>query len=120
MIKIYDIPTAQATILKRVPMTLAEYPPLLVAGVEALFGAGTTPPQAVSQILASVRQEGDAALRRWSKLLDKTELDDFKVPSEQLQAAYESLEPELSQALKLAAGRIRAFHELQPLPNWES
>lgn len=119
MIKIYDIPTAQATILKRVPMTLVEYPAHLVAGVEALFGAGITPPQAVSQILVSVRQEGDAALRCWSRLLDKAELQDFKVPAEQLQVAYESLQPELRQALELAAERIRSFHELQPLPNWE-
>ena len=120
MLKIYDIPTAQQTILKRVPLTLTQYPPRLLAGVEKIFGADVTPPQAVTQILDSVRLEGDAALRRWSQLLDHTALADFRVPPERFAPAYEGLPEPLKESLTLSAARIRAFHEMQPLPNWET
>jgi histidinol dehydrogenase len=120
MLKIYDIPTAQKSILQRVPLTLSQYPPGLIAGVEQLFGEGVTPPQAVTQILASVRLEGDAALRKWSQLLDRSDLIDFCVSKERFKAAYDGLPDTLRESLKLAALRIRSFHELQPLPNWET
>jgi histidinol dehydrogenase len=120
MLKIYDVTTAQNTILKRTPLHTKTYPPRLVQSVEALFGEGVTPAGAVSIILESIRQEGDAALRKWSSLIDKTELDDFRVPPEDLNAAYEHLPESLVTALQLAAQRIRRFHEHQPLPNWET
>jgi len=120
MLEIYDIPTAQRTILKRMPLTFTEYPPQLVTGVEKLFGEGVTLPQAVTQILDSVRLEGDAALRKWSKLLDQSELTDFRVPPESFNQAFDELPDSLREALTLGASRIRAFHELQPLPNWET
>ena len=64
MLKIYDIPTAQKTILKRTPLTLTDYPPNLVASVEEIFGIGVTLPEAVTRILESVRPDGDAALKK--------------------------------------------------------
>lgn len=120
MLKIYDIPTAQKTILKRVPLTFTEYPPRLVNAVENLFGEGINLPQAVTRILDSVRLEGDAALRRWSQLLDQSDLDDFLVPQENFEQAYDDLSDSLRESLTLSASRIRAFHKLQPLPNWET
>jgi len=120
MLKIYDLPTAKETILKRVPLTFSEYPPRLVSAVENLFGEGVTLPQAVTQILNSVRLEGDAALRKWSQLLDSTDLDDFRIPSESFKPAFDGLPKSLQESLTLSAKRIRAFHELQPLPNWET
>ena len=120
MLKIYEIDQAQETILKRVPLTFTEYPPKLVASVEKLFGEGVTLPQAVSQIISSVRGDGDVALRKWSQILDKSTLDDFRISEKQFKQAYEDLPGSLRDALILSAERIRAFHELQPLPNWET
>ncbi len=120
MMQIYHVQTARQTILKRQPLLWMDYPPATLAQTAELFGAGVTPPQAVAQILASVRDEGDAALRRWSRLLDRADLRDFRVPQSELDAALRSLPPDLLTALQLAAERIRAFHELQPIPNWES
>ncbi|GAB4579880.1 MAG: histidinol dehydrogenase [Anaerolineales bacterium] len=117
MIPIYDLPTAQH-ILQRPPLNLLDFPTALLARTAQLFGEGITPPQAVAQILESVRREGDTALRRWSQLLDRAELTDFRIPSAQLKTAFETLTPALSYALQTAAQRIRAFHQLQPLPNW--
>ena len=120
MLKIYDLPTAQKTILKRVPLTFSEYPPGLVAAVEKLFGEGVTLPQAVTEILNSVRLDGDAALKKWSQLLDQTALEDFRIPQGMFKPAFDGLPEPLREALTLSAERIRAFHELQPLPNWET
>lgn len=120
MIKIYDVETARRTILQRPPLNLMVFPPEVLNRTEELFGKGTTPPQAVVQILESVRQEGDAALRRWSALLDRLQPQDFRVSQASLQQAADELDPELRRALERAAERIRAFHRLQPLPNWET
>lgn len=120
MLKIYNVQTAQDTILRRTLLGQTDYPERIIAGVEELFGPGVKPPQAVTAILQSVRSEGDAALTRWGEILDKTKLDDFLVPPERLQAAYQGLPQGLRAALDKAAERIRAFHKMQPLPNWQT
>lgn len=120
MMEIYAVERARQTILKRQPLMAMEYPPATLARTAELFGDGVTPPQAVAQILRSVQREGDAALRRWSQLLDKADLTDFRVPSGALENALRTLPADLRAALQSAARRIRAFHELQPIPNWES
>jgi histidinol dehydrogenase len=120
MLKIYDIETARETILKRVPLTFTDYPPRLVAAVEELFGEDVTLPQAVTQILDAVRLDGDIALKRWSRLLDSYTLDDFRIPPEKFKQAYDGLSDQLREALHLSADRIRSFHDLQPIPSWET
>jgi histidinol dehydrogenase len=122
MLRLYDLETARQTILRR-PQGLADgtgFPPAVLESTAHLFGPGVTPPQAVAQILAAVRREGDAALRRWSELLDRVQLYDFLVPIDQLEAAWTSLSPSLAQAMATAADRIRAFHQRQPLPDWQT
>jgi histidinol dehydrogenase len=63
---------------------------------------------------------GDAALRRWSSLLDRVEPQDFRVPEQALSDAYAGLPGALAAAMEAAADRIRRFHQLQPLPGWET
>ena len=120
MLSIYDVETAKKTILKRTPLSNVTYPSATLARTGQLFGKGITPPQAVTLILASVRLEGDAALRRWCQLLERTLPETFRVPPEKLERAYRSLPADLLAAMQTAAGRIRRFHEFQPLPNWET
>jgi histidinol dehydrogenase len=96
------------------------FPGGILAGTERLFGAGVTPPQAVAEIITSIRNEGDTALRRWSALLDKVAPDDFRIPQEDLEKAYFSLPGELQAALQTAAERIRRFHMLQPVQSWQT
>ena len=120
MLAIYDIETARKTILKRTPLNSVTYPPATLERTEQLFGKGITPPEAVTLILASIQLEGDAALRRWCRLLDRTIPENFLIPVETLEQAFESLPADLLHAMQTAARRIRQFHELQPLPNWET
>lgn len=122
MLKLYDVETARQTILRR-PRALAdamEFPSSVLEGTARRFGPGVTPPQAVAKILASVQQDGDDAVRHWSQVLDEVQLTQFRVPDQELAAAWNSLSPALSQALTVAADRVRAFHERQPLPNWQA
>jgi histidinol dehydrogenase len=122
MLKLYNLETARQTILHR-PQGLADrtkFSAAVLKSTARLFGPGVTPTQAVAQILASVQREGDTALRRWSELLDSVQLSDFRVLLAQLDAAWTSLPPSLAQAMTTAAERIRAFHQRQPLPNWQT
>jgi histidinol dehydrogenase len=118
MLRIVDVETARQTILRRVPVNSAACPAGVLEGIESLFGPGVTPSQAVAQILASVRDQGDAALRRWTRVLDRVEINDFRVPAGQLKEAYDALPGPLASAMSRAAERIRAFHQRQPLPDW--
>lgn len=72
--------------------------------------------RAVGDILAEVRQRGDDALAEYTQRFDKhtlTEDSDWRIAPEACHAAYEALEPELREALDLAALRIRTYHEGQ-------
>jgi histidinol dehydrogenase len=120
MLEIYDVETARKTILRRPPLSAISIPPRILERTEQLFGIGVTPSQAVATILASVQEQGDSALRHWAELLDRHVPDQFLVSSDELEYAWNSLNRTLRNALQTAAGRIRAFHELQPLPNWET
>ncbi|MBS3750831.1 MAG: histidinol dehydrogenase [Anaerolineales bacterium] len=118
MLKLYDVDTAKKTILKRQPLTTQQVPEKIKRGVEEIFGNGVSPTQAVGQIMASVRDEGDAALQRWSQVLDHTDLDTFLIPAEELEDAYRHLPEDIKDALDTAVERIRDFHQRQPLPDW--
>lgn len=68
---------------------------------------------AVDAVLAAVRTEGDAALRRYEKQFDGAELDGLFVTEEELDAAWEQVDPALLETLRQAADNIRAFHGRQ-------
>jgi histidinol dehydrogenase len=69
----------------------------------------------VTNILRSVRDEGDAALKAFTQKLDGHDLDDggWSIPLADCAAAFDALDPVLREALELAATRIRAYHEKQ-------
>ncbi|PWH19110.1 MAG: histidinol dehydrogenase [Ardenticatenia bacterium] len=117
-IRIYNSDEARRTILARQLSGEVRPTPQLTAGIERVFGRALSPEQAVAHILEDVRQRGDAALREWTQRIDGVLLDDFVVPVEQLQAAYETLAPELRAALHTAIERVRTFHQRQPIHGW--
>ncbi len=72
----------------------------------------------VRQIIDSVREHGDSALFEYTSKFDRIELTPAKIEitKEQISRAYREVDselPELVKALKLAAERIRSFHQAQ-------
>ena len=106
-------------ILSRVdPLDLSELPESVVARTRQVFGDDVTPEQSVVRMLQDVRREGDVAVRRYVKLLDGVELEEFKVSPQQLDQAWASISAELRQSLELAASRVRDFHEAVLPRDW--
>lgn len=118
MFRIYDVPTAVQSILKRIPPDEMPVPPVVLDGIEKLFGERLSPRAAVRRILQEVRAEGDPALQRWSARLDGLDTGRFRVPQAELKAALDALPPEQRRALEESARRIEAFHRRQPLTSW--
>jgi histidinol dehydrogenase len=118
MLPIYDVNQARNTILKRTGIDQIPVSPSMSDRLERMFGQPTTPEEAVKQILLDVREQGDAGLRSWTQKLDGVELQDFRVPVEEIQAALDALDPDLKDALLESACRIRAFYERQPKISW--
>jgi histidinol dehydrogenase len=68
---------------------------------------------AVKKIIDDVRKRGDAALFELTEKFDGTRLSSLEVKKSQIKAAYKKVSPELIDAMKLAAERIGAFHQMQ-------
>jgi histidinol dehydrogenase len=66
----------------------------------------------VRTIVASVRDEGDAALQAFTKKFDHHDLNQtgWRIEKAEWLAAHQSLSPELREALELAAERIATYH----------
>lgn len=69
--------------------------------------------QAVDNILSSVRERGDAAVRELTQRFDGFRPESFAVPPEELEAAWKGLPMDLRDALELAQRRIQEFHQRQ-------
>jgi histidinol dehydrogenase len=68
------------------------------------------------QVIAAVRAEGDAAVRRFAARFDRASPEIFEAPPKAVEAAWEKLKtasPDLTAALELAASHIGVFAEKQ-------
>lgn len=86
---------------------------------ESVSDAGVQ--QAVADIVARVRREGDAALMAFTCRFDRrqvSEADQLEIAKPRLQAAYEGLRDAERQALDAAAERVRRYHEKQKQDSW--
>ena len=76
--------------------------------------AGTAQIEAtVSQVLADVRQNGDAAVRRYSAQFDKADLAAFEVPMADRLAAVAELDPQTRADTQFAIANVTAFAKAQ-------
>lgn len=67
----------------------------------------------VAEIIANVRENGDAALREYSLKFDKAEIKNLRVTSEEIEEAYANEDPALIATLETAKKNIWNFHEKQ-------
>lgn len=67
----------------------------------------------VSEIIDNVRKNGDKALFEYSERFDRAKLDSLVVSKEEIDFAYDSLDPDLIRIMEDAKKNIYAFHEKQ-------
>jgi histidinol dehydrogenase len=67
----------------------------------------------VADIIENVKANKDKALKEYTLKFDKATLDDLAVSEEEIDEAFESVEPEFIRVLKEATENIRAFHSRQ-------
>ncbi|MBB6522455.1 histidinol dehydrogenase [Pseudoteredinibacter isoporae] len=78
--------------------------------------------QAVDDIIASVKADGDKAVLHFTEKFDRLSarsFDELRVPAARLQRALKAIDPEQKRALEIAAERIRSYHEHQRQDSWQ-
>ena len=119
MIPLYlDVDTARRELAARRPTASLERPDDVRARDLAVFGEELTTVQVVDRIVADVRENGDAAIRKYIKGFEGVDVGPLEVDKSELEAAYQAITPELRAALEVAAERIRAFHEHSRRESW--
>ena len=74
----------------------------------------------VKQILHAIERSGDAAVCRYVEQFDDLRLKpkEFRVKKDEIKNAYQYVGKQERDALRMAAKRIRVFHERQRLKTW--
>jgi len=74
----------------------------------------------VSEIIQTVRRQGDLALLHYTTEFDGQTLtrNDLRITGAELDAAYQQIDSDLLQAIELAHQRIEAFHRLRLPKTW--
>ncbi len=113
-----DVAAAKRSILQRHSLRDTDLPEALIERSLSIFGERLLPEQAVRRIIRSVRERGDDAIHEWNRKIDNISLERLDVPPGKMDEALRAIAPQLRGALEQAAGRIRSFHEQQPISSW--
>ena len=81
-------------------------------------GPTSPPDEVVDRILGDVRNEGDAAVLRYSAAFDGDGDRETGDPAYRMESALSRLDPALQDALHLAAEQIASFHRKQLRTSW--
>jgi histidinol dehydrogenase len=111
---------AVAALLKKAPFDQVELSPAIQAKNRELYGEDLTASQIVDRIVTSVRQEGDAAVIRYTEMFDGAVLspEDFLVSEAEYQAAAEAVDPAVVASLQKAIANVRSYHMEQKPKSW--
>lgn len=84
------------------------------------FGRDMTPAELVRQIVGDVRREGDAAVIRYTHLIDRVDYkpEDFLVTEAEYEAAEKAADPAVVESLRKAAENVRRYHQEQKPNSW--
>ncbi|WP_027406368.1 histidinol dehydrogenase [Anaerovibrio sp. RM50] len=106
--------------LKKPAFDQVELNPKIREANKKLFGRDMTAAEIVDMIVNEVRAEGDKAVIKYTKLIDRTEFtaDEFLVTDEEYEAAYKAADPEIVESLKRAAANVRQYHQEQKPNSW--
>ncbi|GEN36428.1 histidinol dehydrogenase [Aneurinibacillus danicus] len=73
---------------------------------------------AVLEILQAVKNEGDAAVLRFTEQFDRITLDGMRVTEEEFRQALDEIDSEVRDAIREAAANIRDYHSRQMRQSW--
>ena len=107
-------------LLKKPAFDEVELSPKIREGNKKLFGADLTAAEVVDRIVSDVRRDGDSAVMKYTKLIDRVDLtpDKFLVSEEEFRAAEREANPEVVESLKKSIGNVRRYHEEQKPRSW--
>lgn len=74
--------------------------------------------KAATDIVDTVRKEGDAALRAYSEKFDGVTLEEFEVSEEEIEAAYAAVDEDFIRSVEYAADNVTEFHKRQLQQSW--
>jgi histidinol dehydrogenase len=113
-----DLAEARRVLLGRRWLEDTSVPESVTARIREVFGEDLTPAQVVERILADVRSDGDAAVRRYTEAIDGRTIADLRVPADVIDAAVDKVPRNVYAALEAAADRVRSFHERARRNTW--
>ena len=85
---------------------------------DRVFGEPLTALETVARIVRETREGGDDAVRRVARAIEGRAPSALEVPPDAVQDAVDNLDPRVSEALTLAADRIRRYHEASMPRDW--
>jgi histidinol dehydrogenase len=107
--------------IKRLSTADADFRPRLEALLAFEGAQDESIDNIVAGILADVKQRGDEAVLEYTRRFDRLEaaaMARLEMPKARLDAALANLPADQRDALRLAAERVRAYHEKQLLTSW--
>ena len=101
--------------MQRLDATAPDFAEAFAALVEGRRETDADVSRVVTDIIARVRSGGDDAVRELTQTFDEFDLDatGWRFSAEECVDAFDALDPDLREALVLAADRIRAYHAAQ-------
>ena len=102
-------------LLRKAAFDEVELSPAIREGNRKLFGADLTASEVVEKIVGDVRREGDAAVTRYTKLIDRTELapENFAVSEAEFSEAEKLVDEKVMESLRRSIENVRRYHEEQ-------
>ncbi|WP_028129004.1 histidinol dehydrogenase [Selenomonas sp. AE3005] len=106
--------------LQKPAFDTVELSPKIREANKITFGRDMSAAELVAQIVHDVRFEGDKAVLRYTKLIDKVEcnIDDLLVTEAEFAAAEAQADPKVVESLEKAAANVRRYHEEQKPNSW--
>ncbi|OLP65316.1 Histidinol dehydrogenase [Bacillus pumilus] len=74
--------------------------------------------QAVQRIIQEVKNNGDEAIRSFTKQFDGVSIENPLVTADEIAEAYERLDPAMIEVIQTAIRHIRTYHERQLTSSW--
>lgn len=107
-------------LLKKPAFDQVELNPRIREANKKLFGADITAAEIVDKIVGDVRRDGDEAVIKYTKLIDRTEFtpEEFVVTEAEYETAYQEADPAVVDSLRKAAENVRRYHQEQKPNSW--